>query len=248
VVIVRDAAELEVFVLRRTATAAFAGGMYVFPGGKVDEADGGPDIEPYCDGLDDAQASTALGLQRGGLAYWVAAVRECFEEAGILLARRIDGAPLAPADADRRAVHAGTLTMVELCRRDGLVLDLSALRYVAHWVTPVGDGARRFDTRFFLAVAPADQEGVHDDSETVHSMWIRPVDALAQAERRELGMLPPTVANLRAIAGCATTADALAQADAAGRPERIQPRLRRASDGRILGIAMPTDEDYATLI
>ena len=248
VVIVRDAGELEVFVLRRTSGAAFAGGMYVFPGGKVDPADGGPDIEEWCDGLDDVTASAALGVERGGLAFWVAAVRECFEEAGILLAKRRDGGPVEPRDEDRRAVHDGSLSMVHLCRRDGLLLDLSALRYVAHWVTPVGQTPRRFDTRFFLALAPPDQEGAHDDTETVHSMWIHPAEALAQTERRELGMLPPTIANLRAIADCTTAAEALDQADAAGRPERIQPRLRRTPEGKVIGIAMPTDPDYDDLI
>ena len=245
--VVRDEAELEVFVLRRTTSAVFAGGMYVFPGGKVDAADGGPDIEPYCDGLDDATASAALGVEHGGLAYFVAAVRECFEEAGILLARRSDGGPVVPTDADRHAVHAGELSMVELCRRDGLVLELTAVRYVAHWVTPVGETPRRFDTRFFLAVAPPDQPGAHDDTETVHSMWIRPADALGQAARGELGMMPPTIANLEAIAGCATTAEVLALVDAAGRPPRIEPRMRRDADGRIVGVAMPTDPDYADL-
>ncbi len=81
--------------------------MYVFPGGRVDEADGAADIERWCDGRDDRSASTALKLDRGGLAYWVAAVRECFEEAGLLLARRRDGAPVPLRDEDRRAVHAG---------------------------------------------------------------------------------------------------------------------------------------------
>ena len=234
-------------MLRRTTSAAFAGGMYVFPGGKVDEVDGGADVEQHCDGFADAAASAALGLDHGGLAFWVAAIRECFEEAGLLLARRTDGSPLTVVNADRRAVHAGELSMVELCRRDGLALDLSALRYVAHWVTPEGESPRRFDTRFFLAAAPADQEGVHDDTETVHSMWIRPADALEQAERNELVMLPPTVANLRAIADCASTAEALEQADGPLRPERIQPRLRRDAAGVIVGVSLPGDDDFAAL-
>ena len=234
-------------MLLRTSQASFAAGMYVFPGGRVDEADGAPDVERWCDGRDDRSASVALGLARGGLAYWVAAVRECFEEAGLLLARRRDGSPVQPRDDDRRAVHAGKLPMVELCRRDDLVLDLGALRYIAHWVTPAGEGTRRFDTRFFLAVAPPDQEGAHDDTETVHSMWVRPSAALGQAERRQLVMMPPTIATLRWIAECSSTADALARADAAPPPERIQPRLRRNPAGKIIGVALPDDPDYASL-
>ena len=169
---------VEVFVLRRTASAAFAADMYVFPGGRVDDVDGASELEPYCDGLDDATASARLGIDHGGLAYWVAAVRECFEEAGVLLARRRDGGPLVVDETERKAVHAGELSMQQLCERDDLVLDLTAIRYIAHWVTPVGEGPRRFDTRFFLAAAPDDQEGLHDDAELVHSMWVRPADAV----------------------------------------------------------------------
>ena len=180
-------------------SAAFAAGMYVFPGGRVDEVDGAAAIEAFCTGLDDAAASAALGLDHGGLAYWVAAVRECFEEAGVLLARRRDGGPPRVDDAERRAVHAGELSMVELCRRHDLVLDLSEIRYVAHWVTPVGE-PRRFDTRFFLAAAPPGQDGQHDDAELVDSRWVRPADALAAVEAGDLLMLPPTLANLRALA------------------------------------------------
>ena len=214
-------------MLRRTANAAFAAGMYVFPGGRVDDIDGAATLEPYCDGLDDATASAALGIDHGGLAFWVAAVRECFEEAGLLLARTRDGGPLDVSDDERKAVHAGELSMEELCRRHDLVLDLSAIRYVAHWVTPVGEGPRRFDTRFFLAAAPDGQEGAHDDAELVDSMWVRPDEAIAKAEAGELLMMPPTIANLRLVAECATADEALAVADAVGTPPRIQPKLRR---------------------
>jgi 8-oxo-dGTP pyrophosphatase MutT (NUDIX family) len=248
VLLVRDAEQsgVEVFVLRRTASAAFAAGMYVFPGGRVDDVDHAAELEPYCEGLDDAVASARLGVEHGGLAYWVAAVRECFEEAGVLLARRRDGRPLAVSEADRGAVHRGELSMEELCRRDGLVLDVAAIRYIAHWVTPAGEGPRRFDTRFFLAPAPPDQEGVHDDAELVHSMWVRPDAAVAQAEAGELVMMPPTIANLRFVAGCADAAAALARADAIGTPPRIQPKLLPTTDGT-RRVSLPGDADYDDL-
>ena len=247
--IVRDADDdgVEVFVLRRTANAAFGAGMYVFPGGRVDDVDGAATLEPYCDGLDDATASSALGIDHGGLAYWVAAVRECFEEAGLLLARRRDGTPLDVPDDERKAVHAGELSMEEMCRRHDLVLDLSAIRYVAHWVTPVGESPRRFDTRFFLAAAPDGQEGIHDDAELVDSRWVRPHEAIAQAQAGELLMMPPTIANLRFVAQCASTDEALDAAAAVGAPPRIQPRLRRDSAGKVLGVSLPGDADYDTL-
>jgi 8-oxo-dGTP pyrophosphatase MutT (NUDIX family) len=245
VMLVRDAppSGLEVFVLRRTASATFAAGMYVFPGGRVDEADGSAEVEPVCSGLDDDVASKALGVDHGGLAFWVAAVRECFEEAGVLLARRRDGGPVRIDDSERRAVHAGELSIANLCRRHDLVLDLSAIRYVAHWVTPIGE-ARRFDTRFFLAAAPPGQHGTHDDVELVDSRWVRPADAIALADAGELLMLPPTLANLRTLAESDTVEFALAAADAAGPPPRIQPWLRRDASGRVVGIALPGDPDY----
>jgi 8-oxo-dGTP pyrophosphatase MutT (NUDIX family) len=248
VLLVRDAepSGVEVFVLRRTASAVFAADMYVFPGGRVDDIDHAAELEPYCDGLDDATASARLGIERGGLAYWVAAVRECFEEAGVLLARRRDGGPLVVADADRRAVHAGELSMEELCRRDDLVLDLTAIRYIAHWVTPVGESPRRFDTRFFLAAAPNDQEGTHDDAELVHSMWVRPAEAVAQAEAGALLMMPPTIANLRFVSACHDADAALAAADAVGTPPRIQPKRRPTTDGS-RQVALPGDPDYDDL-
>ncbi len=146
----RGDATVEVFVLRRTASAAFAAGMYVFPGGRVDDADGVPEIEPFCDGLDDAAASAALDLERGGLAYWVAAVRECFEESGVLLARRRDGSSFAAPDSARREVHAGRLSMVELCRRHDVVLDID--RDAVH--RPLGDASRRGPAAFRHPLLP----------------------------------------------------------------------------------------------
>ncbi|MET0579377.1 MAG: NUDIX hydrolase, partial [Ilumatobacteraceae bacterium] len=241
VVLVRDVAPgttdgVEVFVLRRTANAAFAAGMYVFPGGRVDEIDGADSLEPYCDGLDDATASALLGIERGGLAYWVAAVRECYEEAGLLLARTRDGGPPPIVAGERSAVHAGTLSMEELCRRHDLVLDLSAIRYVAHWVTPFGESSRRFDTRFFLAAAPEGQVGVHDGAELDDSMWVTPRQAIATAEDGGLLLMPPTITNLRFIADCVDADDALARADAVGTPARIQPKLRRDAEGTVRGV------------
>ncbi|MFV0307046.1 MAG: NUDIX hydrolase [Desertimonas sp.] len=249
VMLARDGDDgVEVFVLRRTARAAFAPDMYVFPGGKVDPADGSADIEAFTEGLSATDASGALELDEGGLAYWVAAVRECFEEASLLLARRRDGSVTAVPDEDRRALHDQELSMVELCRRHDLVLDLSEIRYIAHWVTPVGESPRRFDTRFFLAAAPDDQEGRHDDVETVHSRWVRPVDALAESAAGELALMPPTLACMGFLAEHATVDAALAAADAAGPPPRIQPKIRWGDDGKIAGVSLPGDPDYDELV
>jgi 8-oxo-dGTP pyrophosphatase MutT (NUDIX family) len=250
VMLVRDAADgepgVEVFMLRRATNAAFGAGMYVFPGGRVDGVDGAVDIAPFCRGLDDATASARLGIDEGGLAYWVAAVRECFEEAGVLLAQRRDGAPLALRNEDRHEVHDSSLSLVELCRRDDLVLDLSTTHYVDHWITPLGE-QRRFDTRFFLTEMPDDQEPLHDDSETVDSLWVRPADALAMQAAGDLMMMPPTIANLRFLVPHACAADVLAAGAAVDRPVCTLPKLRRNAEGRIVGVAMPGDADYDEL-
>jgi 8-oxo-dGTP pyrophosphatase MutT (NUDIX family) len=243
-----DGGGVEVFMVRRTTAAAFAGGLYVFPGGRVDDGDGAPEVATFVDGLDDRSASAALGIAAGGLAYWVAAIRECFEEAGLLLARvNGDGVVPATSAAERSAVHDGELSMVELCRRHDVRLDAGALRYVSHWVTPAGETSRRFDTRFFLAAAPDGQDGRHDDTELDDSRWVVPADALAAADRGDLVLMHPTVANLQFIEGCASVADALALADAAGAPSRIEPRIRRGADGKIAGIVLPDDPDYDEL-
>ena len=193
-------------MLRRTLDAAFAGGMYVFPGGAVDDADRSADVEAWCDGLTDQQASRMLDVDAGGLAYWIAAIRECFEEAGVLLARRGDGTVVRFDDpaveqrylAHRSAVHDGALRLIDLCGADGLRLTTDDIHYVSHWVTPVGE-RRRFDTRFFLARAPQAQEPLHDDHETIASLWVGPADALARHERGELAMIAPTTKNLELL-------------------------------------------------
>ena len=252
VMLVRDALDgapgIEVFMLRRTASAVFGAGMFVFPGGRVDGIDGADDIAPFCRGLDDAGASRQLSIDHGGLAYWVAAVRECFEEAGVLLAERRDGGPLELRSEDRHEIHDrdSSLSLVELCRRDDLVLDLSTTYYVDHWITPIGE-QRRFDTRFFVTELPADQEPLHDDKETVESLWVRPSEALRMQAAGELMMMPPTMANLRFLEPHATAAAALAAAARVENPPCVLPKIRRDAVGRITGVAMPGDADYDDL-
>jgi 8-oxo-dGTP pyrophosphatase MutT (NUDIX family) len=253
VMLVRDGADgPEVFMLRRTLNAAFAGGMYVFPGGRVDDADHADELEVICDGLDDGRASAVLGLPRGGLAYWVAAVRECFEEAGVLLARPVGGDDAVRFDdprvaarfeAERHRVHDGTLSLTELCAQERLVLTTDAIHYVSHWITPVGE-PRRFDTRFFVARAPQAQEPLHDDHETIESLWVRPADALARVRAGELAMIPPTMKNLEFLLPNATADAALAAAGRLETPRPILPKLRVNADGRVTGVILPDDPEY----
>jgi 8-oxo-dGTP pyrophosphatase MutT (NUDIX family) len=251
--LVRDGADgLEVFMLQRTMSAAFARGQYVFPGGKVDDADHGEAFEPVCDGLDDATASARMGLDRGGLAWLVAAIRECFEEAGVLLARRVDETELVRFDdpptterfnTARHAIHEGERSLVDLCAEERLLLLTDRIHLVDHWITPVGE-RRRFDTRFFVAAAPDGQEPLHDDKETIASRWVRPADALAMWESGELQMFPPTIASLRFLEPFATAADAVAAAEAIGVPAPVLPRMRFDDAGRIVGVVLPGQDGY----
>jgi 8-oxo-dGTP pyrophosphatase MutT (NUDIX family) len=196
----------EILMLRRNLNSDFVGGAYVFPGGRVDESDAGPAAERLSFGLTDAAASRRLGLESGGLAYYIACLRELFEEAGLLIACDENGEPIRLSEesiervaVSRREVNAGTLDFVTMMAREELLLDLRGLEYIAHWVTPIGP-PRRFDTRFFVAVAPRDQVATHDAGETVADQWIRPIDALDAHARGELEMIFPTIRNLEAIA------------------------------------------------
>lgn len=241
----------EVFMLQRTHAATFARGQYVFPGGRVDDTDHAADFEPICDGLDDAGASARLGLEAGGLAWLVATIRECFEEAGVLLARGSDGEVIRFDDPDvaarfnaaRHEIHDGSRSLVELCAAEELLLLTDRLHYIAHWLTPLGE-RRRFDTRFLVAEAPPSQEPLHDDQETIASLWVRPADALAMCDRGEIQMFPPTIACLRFLGGFDSVAAAIAASAAIGIPERITPRLVFDADERITSILLPGDDGY----
>jgi 8-oxo-dGTP pyrophosphatase MutT (NUDIX family) len=253
VMLLRDVPSgLEVFMLQRTMSAAFARGQYVFPGGRVDDADHGDDFEPICDGYDDTSASAALGLEHGGLAWFVAAIRESFEEAGVLLARPTGADHVVRFDSPevverfstaRRAIHTGEMTLVELCVAEDLQLLTDRLHVVAHWLTPLGE-RRRFDTRFFVAHAPPSQQPLHDDQETIASLWIGPDEALAMWEAGELQMFPPTIACLRWLAGHATADAAIAATGTI--PTRVEPRLVLDEDERLVGILVPGDPAYDT--
>ncbi len=250
VLILRDGVDgLEVFMLRRNLNSDFVGGAYVFPGGAVDPADREGDLEDICEGRSDADASTRLGIERGGLAYWVAAIRESFEEAGVLLAYDeagemvdLDDVLHAARWAEHRAgVDQGTLRLADLCRSEGLRLAVDTMFYFGHWITPEG-APRRYDTRFFLAAAPPRQTPLHDDHEVIANEWLRPADAIARAANGELTMLPPTIASLRAVERFATAADALAAATEITIVPAILPRVIADEGG--VRIVLPGDEGY----
>ena len=245
--LLRDAPELEVFMLRRSPKSVFAAGAHVFPGGGVEVADSAPGVAGRVSGVDDTAASAALGLAGRGLAFWVAAIRETFEEAGLLLAAPRSGVAVSSQrlDAHRTSLNAGDASWAEILDAEDLVMDGGALRVLAHFLTPEG-APRRYDTWFFVATAPEGQEGVHDDGEVVHSEWVRPVVALERRQRNEIDMIPPTVCSLMCLARFGTAAEVLAAADTAAAAPNSPPLVvtdmsgeRIALDPDELSVAMP---------
>lgn len=243
--LLRDSAqgELEVLLLRRSPTLAFAAGAHVFPGGAVDPGDTLAHAE-LAPGRTDASASSVLRVPARGLAYWVAAIRECLEEVGLVLADHPDGTPLADdhpllddIDAARRDVLAGTVALADLYRRHQLHLPVGRAVYVSHWITPA-ISPRRFDTRFFAVAAPEGQVVDPDPGEAVEAAWWRPVDALEAFAAREIELIEPTMRNLQLLARYATTETALADfAWGEARPQRIR-------DGGGERIVLATDDTH----
>jgi len=206
----------EAFLLQRTKSAAFLAGAHVFPGGALDKADQDPRVLRRVHGLSAEEANARLGVPAGGLAYWVAAVRECFEEAGILLAQGEDGHALSAARTAqlaqfRGALHSGKLAFAEFLEKERLLLRAHDLAYFGHWITAPGR-ARRFDTRFFLALAPHGQEGAHDGTELIASLWLRPQEALEREAGGAMDLVFATKNTLADVARFARAKDALEHA------------------------------------
>jgi glyoxylase-like metal-dependent hydrolase (beta-lactamase superfamily II)/8-oxo-dGTP pyrophosphatase MutT (NUDIX family) len=171
----------QVLMLQRTQNAAFLGGAYVFAGGALDAADDDGRIVARVRGL---------SMPTPPVAYWVAAIRECFEEAGVLLACDAQGQFIS-AERAAALAHYRTRPFVELLQEQDLYLPASELAYCGHWITAPGR-ARRFDTRFFVAAAPEGQAGSHDDAEMVHHIWITPREALERGARGEIELVHAT--------------------------------------------------------
>lgn len=247
VTLVRDAADgIEVLMMQRNFQSVFVPGAYVFPGGAVDRHDSSDEIAALCTGLDDVEASRKLGVPSGGLAYWVAAIRESFEEAGILLACDGSGNIVTLDDAVRaqrfhayrERVEHGEHPLSDLLREEGLQLPLHQMKYFSHWITPVGS-PRRYDTRFFVAAAPPAQQPLHDNRETINHLWVRPAEALSLNKQKKFDMRTPTVHTLRLFAEHDTVASLIACLGALGDIPVIEPRI--AKSGRRV---LPGDPEY----
>lgn len=259
VILLRDRTEgpYEVFLMRRHRNQAFMGGAYVFPGGRLDDADADPELAAACiGGFSAADAkrllqetelpeATALGL-------FVAGIRETFEEAGVLLARDARGnevdlsAPETAArfSAYRLELHEERLTMAELVRREGLIFAPDLLIPYSHWITPEIE-PRRFDTRFFLARLPEGQLPIHDRMELMESSWMTPAFALKEHEAGRIILMPPTMKTIEELLSFCSTAELFA----AARLQRIRtilPEAFRTADG--FGIRLPHDSEYTLAV
>lgn len=197
---------VELYMLRRSSRSAFLPEMFVFPGGAVDPED----AEIARTQLLRASESPEEHREPSDPAFEVAALREAFEESGMLLAARPDGS-VADLDAAqlrgaREALHAGTTTFSEFLRQLDIVLDARNLLHFSHWITPPSEN-RRFDTHFYLAAAPDDQIASTDEHETFAGLWISPQEALRRYEARNFPMIFPTIMHLRRLAEFPTLAE-----------------------------------------
>lgn len=231
VVLLRDAQVLETYLMRRAATMAFAAGMYVFPGGRIDEADGDLPLAWTGDPLDAGRMTSDARRARGLV---VGAVREVFEETGVLLAVDDSGRPPVEDDAwedDRAAVAQSSPALAEVLARRRLRIDPGLLPLWTHWVTPEVE-TKRYDVRFFVAAVPPGQHARDVSGEADQVLWTSPGAALGDYSRGELPMLPPTVATLADLAALPDVASVLASASSREvRPLMPRPRLDR--DGAI---------------
>ena len=241
VVLLRPAEDsFEVFMLRRHRGHDFMAKVWVFPGGALDERDLVPEIEEVIDDGD----YTALGLR-------VAAIRETFEESGLLLAhRRGQDTTIALDDEDlakqietlRQGVDGGEIGMVEVCECENLVLDVDSLGYLAHWITPHFE-SRRYDTHFFVAPAPPKQLASHDDAETTNSAWWSPQEALAKYRNEEILLAPPTIRVLEELTDFSSLSELLNDLDRRPAPPAILPHAV-GLDSDELVLLLPGDPDY----
>lgn len=240
VMLVRDGTSVEVFLLERHIDSDFVGGAWVFPGGKVDEADAGLASSSLS-----GHPPPALVQQVGGgpaTALCVAAIRETFEESGVLLARNGTGRVTADdlrsdsylAARRRLADRHSKWNWSGWLGDEGLRLDLSALAWWSWWVTPVGVH-RRFDTKFFVAALPENQVAEHDNIETTNSRWASPAMALQAAESGSASIILPTRKNLEQLAKYPNTASiVVAGTDPDFARPRIEPRVIIGDDGQVL--------------
>jgi 8-oxo-dGTP pyrophosphatase MutT (NUDIX family) len=235
ILLLRDDPAFEVLMVKRHHQIDFAAGALVFPGGKAHAGD----ADPMWEGRTRGWTATSPDDR----ALRIAAIREAYEEAGILLARQADGAPFCgdpKATEARAAVAKDEQAFMDLVRELDLTLDLEALTVFARWITPAFS-PRRFDTWFYVARAPQDQLALCDGQETVDAEWIAPAEALRLGERGERTVIFPTRMNLKLLAEAEGAADAVRRATT--RPlVTVEPKVAERGGERVL--VLPPEAGY----
>lgn len=250
VIVVRSAADggMEVLLVQRHGRSGFAADAWVFPGGVVDPADA--TLPPRCwAGIDPAGLIERFGTGRDRvLALHVAAVRETFEEAGLLLATHLDGSPVDLSDTRTREVRLALADRSDpadfggwLAAQD-LVLELGALELWGRWITPRTE-PKRYDTYFFVARAPEGQIARHDAVETTGRCWLTPRAAIDRAAAGLLHLVYPTMKNLEELAGSATPDELMHRAAARPTIRTVEPHVVQGADGRPR-ILHPDDPEF----
>ena len=240
VVVLREAAGgPEVLLLRRNRATGFVPGAWVFPGGRVDAADGEAALADRWLRLTSEGAAGRLGLGMDAdppaIAYYGAAVREVFEETGLLAGSDLmgDGADDRMREA-REALLGRGVPFARVLKRLNARLDGAAIEYIAHWVTPVAE-PRRYDTRFFAARVPRGATAVHDEREMTGDVWLTPRAALERHREGRLPMIFPTIRTLEDLFDFATAEDLLAHYRGRAIP-RVQPEIVRTATGVALRV------------
>lgn len=228
---------LETFLLCRHHQSGFMGGAHVFPGGKVDPSDKDSGWRTRVDrSPEDISAQLGETDSEVGLGLLVAAVRETFEEAGILLAGT---APDANLEAVRQRLHEGA-GFAELARDIDMKIDSISLTPYARWITPKME-SRRFDTRFYITVLPEGQSPSHDGTETTSATWLSPASAIKDMFAGRIKLAPPTVRTLQWLAQFTDTKTVIADA-LSRKPPLVRPELITGDDGWFL--ALPGDPEH----
>lgn len=238
VVLVGEGGPPQVLFLRRHKQSGFMAQAHVFPGGRVDAADADPGLLARLGGVDGGALGVRMGLEpETALAHVVAAIRETFEEAGILLGRAAH-ADRAEVEGWRDRLNGGDASFAAMAQACELTLDGGALTYFAHWVTPPIE-PKRYDTRFFLARAPAGQRSKHDGHETTASVWLDATAALAEHAAGRFTLAPPTWRILGDVASAPDEDTFFALASPGECVPRIMPHA--VQEGGALVLALPGD-------
>jgi 8-oxo-dGTP pyrophosphatase MutT (NUDIX family) len=243
----------EVLLMPRHSKQNFMGNAFVYPGGQLDEEDCNPKLADYASGMSAEEAKRRLNepdiSDERALGLFFAAVRETFEESGVLLAVPVSGGSIDFTDPEirkrfapyRHMIHQHEMTLLDLAKKEKLVFSLDQLTPFAHWITPEIE-LRRFDTRFLLARMPSGQAAVHDAMEMTETLWTTPEDAFLKQKSGEILLMPPTLKTLEEMAQFSSVSKLFSFASS----RNIQTVLPQVlSDGEVFGVKLPHDPEYS---